>query len=396
MGRHLLPTQVLGVAVPVRKAQGAHGLRRTAFGLLLGSGAMVTGSGAVSIRGFAGANSTASAAKPTLADSVTITPKYLPGVYTTTTMPKNVAMLDSFFFTYWGIVIGVMLVILVMGYREMWLPQLWQKLGLSSDFLLTSIMYRRGRVKSSQEGEVLEMPASMYALTLLSAINQATFENGTRIPTLAVVVVCIPMAGVQLLILYLLLFDLDMHQDPVTRIPTPPSSTAWTVNCMKWLMMVVLSMQSVSEVDQAKRVVEGAYRLNVERFQAWRSCALFAAVLQYFVTICLVYTGAAVILNFRNSPDIIFCTLSLTFVSNVDDIVYGFFDASFDLEIDQNVQIREDDVPFSSIPYWVIATKRFASMFPLLLGYFVFEDACTTHVMPTATMRSLFRDWMKQ
>lgn len=114
--------------------------------------------------------------------------------------------------------------------------------------------------------------------------------------------------------------------------------------------------------------------------------------MQYVIIVCLVWTGAAVILNFRNSPDIIFCSLALAFVCKVDDIFYEFFDAAFDLDVEFQVKLcfvdegKGLDVPRKHIPFWIIVLKRFASIFPLLLGYYTFAHAWYTHATPLRTV----------
>jgi hypothetical protein len=303
--------------------------------------------------------------------------------------PPTGPIIDAFFFIYWGAV--AVLVALIWLWHVFLSPE--DKADASPRQQVTEVVdgvafqYVPTPEKRRATPKETELPQTMWSMIILSAIGQVRTESNERVPTAVIFSSAVCIGLLQLGILFLLLHDIDPHADAVTVEPSVPWANSWAVNAMKWAMCIVICVALSSEMMEIKTNLRACILLSDERLHTSRYAMIASILTQYAITLAVVWSAMAVVLSFQSCPDIIFSSLAVCFVSNMDDMYYSFVCTSFDLEVDFVIKFEKGD---RTVPWWVHFGLKFAAQFPLLLGLFVVSRAFHSGVMPYARLQHFF------
>jgi len=220
------------------------------------------------------------------------------------------------------------------------------------------------------------LPENMWTLCLVAALGQAKMPGSGKkdeviLRASLVAAICIFMAFIQLSALFLIIHDIDPNSDPVTTVPSSPFGSPMSVNSMKVIMTSLLAVALVSEAGQCKATFQVGLEVYGCRLRSSRWLPLAMTSMQYLVGISVVWAGCCAILSFQSVPDIIYSSMAITCISNVDEFFYGAFEEVTGLNADFHVlkrlvSVDDEDTGDS-------ARKHKNSVRPLPLAYHFFS-----------------------
>jgi len=192
------------------------------------------------------------------------------------------------------------------------------------------------------------------------------------------------MGLIQLLTLFLVVYDIDPAANPYTVKPGAPWKTSpLTVNCMKVVMTFFLGMYVVSEAaDAYDNFILGMAIKGKELLIHW-SCVLFIPIYHYLITLTVILAGVSVVLSCQDVPNILYNSMAILFITRVDELFWGFFERAFDIEADWKAEINVSDVAEVKL------IKKFIIMFPMLWGFCLLGRAWYRDQMPAFVVRVL-------
>jgi len=332
--------------------------------------------------------------------------------------PKHAPFFDMFLFVYWGIVAAIAgLIALVMNKEveaEMPSDEPNAKHNMKrmtvSEYILGSPPVVRQDLddddEDEDEDEGEELPHNTWALILIATVGQAKFSNGRPIPAWIVCVIAVFMGTIQMAALFLMCHDLDPTAEPLTVRPSTPYGSVWTVNSMKVIMTIFMVVALVSEAGQCQKVFCQALRVHESRLTSPRWVPLVMEVVQYLIAIAVVWAGVSVILSFQAVPDIIYSSMSIMCISNVDEMFFECMDAVLGIDADfvvkettapkryrkgtaEDLALRADGDFHYDLSSSINFVMKFLLAFPVLFGVFLFMRAWYTGFMPTDRIHSL-------
>jgi len=304
-----------------------------------------------------------------------------------------VAVIDRFWLLYWGSVAAVVLLAAYLSPRGKQTDNSLEADGGQAVVKVREDERDEDEDEADGEEEGVELPENMWALILIAALGQATIESSDKVISMWwVVVLAVFMAMIQITALFLMIHDLDPHASPYTVKPSTPFGSAWTVNSMKVIMSIFMTIALVGEAGQVYNVVNLGMRVKAEKLgRKERLAALTMEVFQYVIGICVTWSGVAVILSFQSVPDIVYSSMSVLAISGVDEMFYSCFDAICGLNADFKIPNKDIDEKYEA-PLPLRVLLRFSLAFPMLLGAFVLARAWHTGTMPTERVRSFLED----
>jgi hypothetical protein len=252
-----------------------------------------------------------------------------------------------------------------------------------------------------------ELTKNLWVFYLVCACGQARVPYARRIPVHLVGALAVFMGCVQMLTVYLIVHDIDPAATPVTtRDSLPPwKESPWTVNTMKWIQVLFITTALVKEIGQGMHLFSAALTIDQARLTVPRFCCLFMPAMQYLVTMAVLYGGVSIILSFQAVPDIIYSSMAITFIANVDDTLYEFCEQALDIDADFVVEHEEDVddgpvvtasslAPRSSatgqpIPAWFGPFRKACVLFPCVFAFWLIGRAWYTGTMPTQFVRNV-------
>lgn len=261
------------------------------------------------------------------------------------------------------------------------------KLGRTRSFLA-------GDVAGSEDilGEEKDktLAPNIWSLSLVASHGKAKDRRGNILSPWVVFIAGVIMGLIQLLTLFLVVYDIDPTASPYTSKPGAPWKTSpFTVNCMKVVMVFFLGMYVVSEAaDAYDNFILGLAMKGRELLIHW-SCVLSIPVFHYLITLCVILAGVSVVLSCQDVPNILYNSMAILFITRVDELFWGFFERTFDIEADWNVQIQESDV------VEVQLIKKCIIMFPMLWGFCLLGRAWYRDQMPAIIVRVLASSHMQ-
>jgi len=253
---------------------------------------------------------------------------------------------------------------------------------------------------TSEVKVVIDLPHNMYALTLVTALRQAT-THGFEIPAPMAWVIVISMGFLQLFVVFLIVHDIDPQALPVTsEAPGSPwIKTFYTVHCMKWIMVTVLICHMVGEISQCTCVWEASFQVNKRRLSEPRCFILIALTIQYIVTLGIIWGGVSAVLSLQDVPNIVYSSLAITFIGTIDERLFDFLQQILDIEAEFKVTLSgfygvastsqgppKDDL---ELPIWYPLTLKIVQIYPMLLGFALIGRAWYTNIMPTDRIHAL-------
>lgn len=186
-----------------------------------------------------------------------------------------------------------------------------------------------------------DVPENLWALNLIAAIRQAKYGrfyvNAKVVTALSVFMGCL-----QLFVLFLVVHDIDPNADPVTSKPSSPwVKSTWSVNCMKWVMVTFLGVFMVREAGDVRMLLEAIIMTHSERLSTSKTLLYFTSAFQYLILIMIIWGGVTAVLSFQAVPDILYSSMSITFIAKVDEAFFTMVSQVFDIKAEFTIIHRE-------------------------------------------------------
>jgi len=275
----------------------------------------------------------------------------------------------------------------------------------------------------------VHLPENMWALNLIAAIGQAKTGNKLVSPYFTAVIT-MTMASLQIAVLFLVVHDINPNATPVTIESSDPwIHTGWTVNCMKWLMVTFMCLLMVTEAGEFRDNVTCILEINSHRINVSRLFLAFICSFQYIIMLFVIWGGVAAVLSFQSVPDILYSSMSITYISKVDEAFYVMLMQLLDVEADfcvvhgrkvakmssesiwasldadgdgqvtqeefsafqerQRNLVNDEKLRPRHIGHWGQHGLHFLAAFPCLLGFAMIGRAMHTNVMPTQRLHAM-------
>lgn len=244
----------------------------------------------------------------------------------------------------------------------------------------------------------LTLAESMWTLCLVASLGQAKWKRAVfrkrdwPIPAPIIASGSVIMGCSQFWALALIVHDLNPAAKPITEVPSTDWKTEpWTVNSMKWLMCLYICVSAVGEAVEAKKFLAACFVVNHHRLKCSRIVPVCCAIFQYVVVLFVIWAGISATLSLHSVPEILYSSMAILFILNIDEIVYKFCAELFDIDADFQV-VRPShscELEHGSFPLSVEIVFKFFVVLPLLWGIFVLARAWRTNIMPTDRVHSM-------
>lgn len=315
---------------------------------------------------------------------------------------------DEFTIYYWGV---VFLAVFVIGCSyQAWLSMKERNDISSSHYSLWNL------VDPNAVFTERELTRNLWVFYLIVACGQAKVPYMQRIPVHCVGALAITMGCLQMFTVYLIVHDINPVAAPVTTMEavskvSPWKESAWSVNSMKWIQVIFITTALVKEIGQGMHLFSAGLTIAGSRLKVPRFSVLFMAVMQYTVTMAVLYGGVSIILSFQAVPDIIYSSMAITFIANVDDTLYEFCEQVFDIDADFVVDHSQTEMDSAGtefeggmssrssnwarhcagpeeLPAWYGPFRKAVVLFPCLFAFWLIGRAWHTDTNPVVDVRS--------
>jgi len=232
-------------------------------------------------------------------------------------------------------------------------------------------------------GRKTELAPNVWALNLVAARGKARDRRNNIISAKIVFFAGVVMGLIQLLTLFLVVYDIDPSANPYTEKPAAPwKQSPLTVNTMKVVMTFFLGMYVVSEAaDSYDNYLIGA-ALPAKELLVHRFYVLFTPLYHYLITLSVILAGVSVVLSCQDVPNILYNSMAILFITRVDELFWGFFERTFDIDAEWEVEIKQSDIAE------VALIKKCIIMFPMLWGFCLLGRAWYRDQMPALVVRA--------
>lgn len=265
----------------------------------------------------------------------------------------------------------------------------------------------------------MELPKNVWSLIVAANLKQVRIKRRIGMVSLSMelgvafaIIAALFVVVLQVLILYALVLDLNPDAGVVvTKSARPWIHSTWSVNFIKWFMMMFICAGQVDEAYQSMQIVKASLVIHENRNRVHYLVVMVMGFMQYLTMLWTVLTGLAVVLNFDTVADTIYSSMAIGFVSNLDDIVYNLMVVLLDLEVDFKVDLHEhrpedtwapsDLAPSDSgedvgakasvvavdvqiLPAWLDGILHFLVASPLIWGLYIAAHAWSTNTMPSS------------
>jgi len=236
------------------------------------------------------------------------------------------------------------------------------------------------------QGVRVDLAPNMWTLSVVSARGMArkrSNRDNILSPKL-VFVGAIAMGLLQIFTLFLVVYDVDPSASPYTTTPSAAWKTSpFTVNAMKFVMVFFLGMSVVAEAGDAYDNYIIGMGVNIEELLIHKFFVLFIPLFHYIITLVVILAGVSVILSCQAVPEILYNSMAILFITQVDELFWGFFERTFDIEADWSVYRNESHIPEVEL------LKKCIIMFPMLWGFCLLGRAWYRDQMPALIVRVL-------
>lgn len=242
-------------------------------------------------------------------------------------------LFDVYFFIYWGVVFlcFVVAAMLIAHFKRVDILQ------QSHATMNVTHSWKCLHHHPPLQDLTIELPRNVWSMNLVAALDRAYFGKHWTIPipVYAVAFVSICMGSIQIFAVYLVVHDINPDAHPVTKVASSPwVDDPWTVNAMKWVQVFFLTVAAVPEVNQARTLFLAAMMVEKTKISVSRSFLICLAVFQYLVDIGVIWCGVCAVLSFQAVPDMIYSSMAILFVLNVDETLFEFFEHVLLIEAD--------------------------------------------------------------
>lgn len=237
---------------------------------------------------------------------------------------------------------------------------------------------------SEEQRRKTDLAPNVWALNLVASQGNARDHQGNVLSPMLVFMAGILMGFLQLLTLFLVVYDIDPSASPYTETPSDPWKTSpLTVNTMKVVMTFFLGMYVVSEAADAYDNFIIGIELKSEKLLAHRFFVLFIPCFHYIVTLSVILAGVCVVLSCQDVPNILYNSMAILFITQVDELFWGFFARTFDIDADWSMWIAESEAAEIKL------LKKCLIMFPMCWGFSLLGRAWYRDQMPALFVRAL-------
>lgn len=235
-------------------------------------------------------------------------------------------------------------------------------------------------------GRFKELAPNVWALNLVASRGKALDYRGNVLSPKLVFVACLIMGFLQIVTLFLVMYDIDPAARPYTETPAAPwKKSPWTVNTMKLVMVFFLGMYVVSEAADAYDNFIIGMGVKNEDLLVPRCMVLFIPCFHYLITLSVILAGVSVVLSCQDVPNILYNSMAILFITQVDELFWGFFARTFDIDAEWGVFINESEVPEVQL------LKKCLIMFPMCWGFGLLGRAWYRDQMPAQVFRTYLR-----
>lgn len=298
-------------------------------------------------------------------------------------------LLDNFFVIYWGcVLLCCAMVILREAYHAEPEHPLYSGKSDGSDqsnYRPASRWKRSSSLLCSKSCLATRtVDPDFWSLCLVSIHGQVWDWKGRRARPLSLHLLASCMGLMQLSALALILSDIDPNAIP-GLFEAPWVKSGKSVNCMKLIMVLFLSLSVITEACRAYRnFVSAALFVPKGDDPQQTLCAVLFSCLRYFIALCTILGGVAVILSCQQVTCILYKSLAILFISQFGEVVYKFCYEMFGFRVDWTIPAAD----------WNIATwkskllRQIVMALPMLWGISLIGRACYTNMMPLSVMLS--------
>lgn len=190
------------------------------------------------------------------------------------------------------------------------------------------------KVKAIAEPKEVDLPRNMWTLNLVAGISQAKIGKHF-VNVYLTCALTLGMAFLQLFALFLVVHDINPDAMPVTTEPKDAwIEGGWSVNTMKWLMVTFMSLLMVAEAGECRILFTCILETNSNRLLLPRWLLFTVCSFQYIIMLVVIWGGVAAVLSFQSVPDILYSSMSITYISKVDEAFFVMLVQFLDIQAD--------------------------------------------------------------
>lgn len=297
--------------------------------------------------------------------------------------------LDCFVVIYWGCVV---LFFALMAFRMAYYPEKVHLLfsGEAKSSMNRSPSFRRtASVRTADDGLVTRTLATdFWSLCVLINYGQVQDWRGRPARPLPWYLLAFCMGLMQLSALAFILEGINPHASPWTTTPSAHWVRSGTsVNCMKFIMVSFLGLSVTTEASGAYRNWVSAAQFMPEEKDS-PPPTIFAVLVpcfHYLITLGTILGGVAVVLSCQQTPSILYNSLAILFITQVDEVVYKYCSEMFGLKVDWEVPAPE----LHALEWKPMLFRQFVVGLPMLWGFSLLGRAWYTNTMPVSALMSM-------
>jgi hypothetical protein len=196
------------------------------------------------------------------------------------------------------------------------------------------------------------------------------------------------MGLMQLSALAFILEGIDPHASPWTTTPSAHWVESGTsVNCMKFIMVSFLGLSVTTEASGCYRncVSAAQHKPEEEKDSSPINFAILVPCFHYLITLGTVLGGVAVVLSCQQTPSILYNSLAILFITQVDEVVYKYCNEMFGLKVDWVIP-----VPITDVSEWKpMLMRQVVVAVPMLWAYALLGRAWYTNTMPLSAVTGM-------
>lgn len=278
---------------------------------------------------------------------------------------------DYFLLSYWGAVVFALIVVLI------------RKCLLPNKLIFFSELMRTPRSSSKFNSSTRTLDENLWSMCLASCYGQVFDWRGRIARSLPFYLVVILMGMLQLFALALIVYDIDPDATPVTDKPsTPWKKTGTSVNCMKFIMVLFQSLAVVAEAGCAFGNLRCAWELDSKQLNLPKVFAIFLPIFHYLVTLGVILGGVSVVLSCQAVPSVLYNSLAILFVTQMDEMLYKFFEKVLSLEVNWEIPSATHSDTEEEGAHIL---EQIIVVFPALWAFSLLGRAWYTNTMPVYT-----------
>jgi len=296
--------------------------------------------------------------------------------------------LDYFVLTYWGCMLSAcaMAVSWTSYHPESRILFSDNTSDLDDESMVTG---RKSSWNSQSGTRTRTLDADFWFLCLLSAYGRVHDRNGRKAKPSSLYLIACCLGMMQLCALAFVLIGINPNASPWTTTPSASWSESGTsVNCMKFIMVLFQSLSLTTEASGAYKNFLSAVYFNVEETEICSRPTILTAIIpcfHYFVTLGSVVCGVSIVLSCQQVPSVLYNSLAILFITQMDEVMFRFCKEMCGLEVDWEIPVSDSDAQ----GWKSRLLRQILGAFPMILGFALLGRAWYTNTMPVTTVVSM-------